>query len=116
MRSLPDSVVSDQLDQKGGSFMKTLPFVAVVLFGLTAGAFAQGVAGSEPSPAQSATPRAPPFPAASVVITNQSKGIRRTMQTTDAGLFSAPALAPSSGYDITVSKPVSPTGKPRVSP
>ncbi len=84
--------------------MKTLPFVAVVLFGLTAGAFAQGVAGLGAVAGTVRDASGAAVPAASVVITNQSKGIRRAMQTTDAGLFSAPALAPSSGYDIIVSK------------
>jgi len=43
-------------------------------------------------------------PGAGVVISNDSKGIRRTMETTDAGLFTGPALAPATGYSITVTK------------
>ncbi len=41
---------------------------------------------------------------ATVVVSNDAKGIRRTLQTTAAGVFSAPALTPSSGYSLKVSK------------
>lgn len=40
---------------------------------------------------------------ATVVIANESKGIRRNLTTTEAGVFAAPSLVPSSGYAITVS-------------
>jgi outer membrane receptor protein involved in Fe transport len=36
------------------------------------------------------------------VVSNDSKGIRRTTQTTDAGVFAAPALVPATGYSIKV--------------
>ena len=35
------------------------------------------------------------MPDATVVLSNESKGIKRTMQTTDAGVFSAPAIVPA---------------------
>src|SRR5215471_11802308 len=43
-------------------------------------------------------------PGASVVVSNEAKGIKRSMTTTDAGVFAAPALVPADGYSITVSK------------
>lgn len=43
-------------------------------------------------------------PDATVVVSNDSKGIRRSVETTSAGVFSAPALVPASGYTITVKK------------
>jgi hypothetical protein len=43
-------------------------------------------------------------PDATVVVANESKGIRRTVQTTDAGVFAAPALVPAGGYTLTVTK------------
>lgn len=43
-------------------------------------------------------------PGAEVVIANESKGIRRSITTNDAGLFTAPALVPAAGYDVQVSK------------
>src|SRR5579872_2791959 len=45
-----------------------------------------------------------PVPAAKVVVTNPSLGLTRELNTTDAGLFSAPALTPSEGYKVSVSK------------
>jgi outer membrane receptor protein involved in Fe transport len=44
------------------------------------------------------------IPGATVVVLNEGKGIRRTVNSTDAGVFAAPALVPSSGYSITVTK------------
>src|SRR5213079_1361953 len=44
-------------------------------------------------------------PAAQVVVSNQSKGIKRTVETTDAGVFTAPSLVPAPGYSVTVTKP-----------
>jgi len=43
-------------------------------------------------------------PGATVVVENQSKGIRRNLETTDAGVFSAPTLVPAPGYSVTISK------------
>ncbi|MEO7142848.1 MAG: carboxypeptidase regulatory-like domain-containing protein [Bryobacteraceae bacterium] len=44
-------------------------------------------------------------PGAGVVVSNESKGITRSLKTTNAGVFSAPALVPDSGYHVTVTKP-----------
>jgi outer membrane receptor protein involved in Fe transport len=44
-------------------------------------------------------------PGATVVVTNESKGIRRNLETTSQGQFTAPALIPDSGYKVEVSKP-----------
>jgi hypothetical protein len=41
---------------------------------------------------------------ATVVVANESKGIRRALTTNDAGLFNAPALVPADGYQLTVEK------------
>jgi hypothetical protein len=41
---------------------------------------------------------------AKVIVSNPSKGITRELTTTDSGLFSAPALVPSGGYQISVAK------------
>src|SRR5258708_19655473 len=45
-----------------------------------------------------------PVPGARVVVSNPQKGINREFTTTDAGLFAAPALVPSDGYKVTVTK------------
>ena len=38
---------------------------------------------------------------AKVTVANESKGIRREIQTNGAGLFTAPALVPADGYRVT---------------
>lgn len=43
-------------------------------------------------------------PGAEVVVMNESKGIRRTLASNEAGVFAAPALPPSPGYTVTVNK------------
>jgi hypothetical protein len=43
--------------------------------------------------------------AAKVTVSNPSLGLVRELTTTDAGIFSAPALVPAEGYKVTVSKP-----------
>jgi len=43
-------------------------------------------------------------PGAKVVVANADKGIRREMESNGSGLFNAPALVPSSGYSLTVTK------------
>ena len=41
---------------------------------------------------------------ATVVVSNDAKGIRRALETTSSGQFSAPALVPDSNYKVMVSK------------
>ena len=69
-----------------------------------AGAYAQATAGlgSVSGTVRDATGAV--IPGATVVVANDAKGIRRTMTSTEAGVFAAPALVPSSGYSITVTK------------
>ena len=43
-------------------------------------------------------------PGAQVVVANESKGIKRTLDSTEAGVFAAPSLVPASGYTVTVNK------------
>jgi hypothetical protein len=42
---------------------------------------------------------------AEVEVVNAAKGIQRSVETDEDGLFVAPALAPAKGYRVTVSKP-----------
>jgi outer membrane receptor protein involved in Fe transport len=43
-------------------------------------------------------------PGATVVVTDDAKGIRRNLETTSEGQFTAPALIPDAGYKVTVTK------------
>src|SRR6185369_17735999 len=42
------------------------------------------------------------IPGAKVVVANESKGIRRNLESNADGIFVAPALVPAPGYSITV--------------
>ncbi len=43
-------------------------------------------------------------PGATVTISNESKGVRRSLETNNSGIFAAPALVPASGYAVIVEK------------
>lgn len=43
-------------------------------------------------------------PGAQVVVSNESKGIKRSVETTEAGVFAAPSLVPAAGYSVSVTK------------
>jgi Carboxypeptidase regulatory-like domain/TonB dependent receptor/TonB-dependent Receptor Plug Domain len=45
-----------------------------------------------------------PVPGARVVVSNAALGLNRELTTTDAGIFSAPALTPAEGYQVSVTK------------
>src|SRR5215831_16502215 len=84
--------------------MNRISVLALLAAVSAAGAFAQGVAGLGAVTGTVRDASGAVVPDASVVLTNESKGIRRTMQTTEAGVFAAPALVPASGYTLTVTK------------
>src|SRR5881409_2695689 len=44
-------------------------------------------------------------PDASVVVSNEAKGIRRNIETNNQGVFTAPALIPADGYTVSITKP-----------
>jgi hypothetical protein len=69
-----------------------------------AGAYAQATAGLGAVSGTVRDASGAVIPGATVVVANDGKGIRRTMNSTEAGVFAAPALVPSSGYSITVTK------------
>jgi len=86
--------------------MKRILFPGIVLLLLMVCAapalWAQAVAGLGAISGVVYDPSGAVVPGAEVVLTNPSKGITRTMVTTEAGVFSAPSLVPSSGYGLTV--------------
>jgi hypothetical protein len=69
-----------------------------------AGAYAQGSAGLGSVSGTVRDASGAVIPGATIVVANDGKGIKRTMNSTEAGVFAAPALVPSSGYSITVTK------------
>ncbi len=80
-------------------FRAFLVFCSMLLVSISAFGQSGGVAGisgvvRDPSGAV--------IPDAKVVISSESRGLLRTLETNDAGLFSAPALTPGSGYQVSV--------------
>jgi len=84
--------------------MKKAFIVSLLALVCVTGAYAQAVAGMGAVSGSVRDASGAAVPDASVVVANESKGIRRTLQTTDAGIFSAPALVPAPGYSISVTK------------
>ncbi len=76
-----------------------------LLFCLCSGAaFAQAVAGLSGLSGNVRDASGSAVPAATVVVSNEAKGIRRTLETNGSGLFTAPALVPADDYKVTVTK------------
>src|SRR5205085_6639916 len=65
-----------------------------VLFGQTAGV------GSISGVVQDASGAV--IPGAKVVVSNESKGVTRNLETNQDGIFTAPSLNPASGYSVKV--------------
>lgn len=80
---------------------------AITLFLLilvcSAGAYAQAVAGLGGLSGSVRDATGAIVPGAMVVLSNDAKGIRRTMLSSEAGVFAAPALVPAAGYNLAVS-------------
>ena len=84
--------------------MRSLPLFAAVIFSWSA-AFAQSTAGLASISGVVRDASGAVIPKARVVVSNPSKGIARNLATNDAGLFTAPALVPSAGYQVEVDAP-----------
>ena len=84
--------------------MRKVAALSLLTLVYSAGAFAQAVAGLGAISGTVRDASGAVVPDATVVVANESKGIRRTMQTTDAGVFAAPALVPASNYSLTVTR------------
>ena len=83
--------------------MRKSLFLLALAFQLAAGLFAQSAGtGSISGLVQDASGSV--VPGAAVVVSNESKGIHRGIQTTSSGIFTAPALIPDANYKVTVSK------------
>src|SRR6266849_4336447 len=67
-------------------------------------AFAQSVAGLGAISGVVRDASGAAIPGAQVVVANESKGIRRNLTTTEAGVFTAPSLVPAPGYTVTATK------------
>ncbi len=84
--------------------MRKVLAVSICALAFAAGAYAQATAGLGSVSGTVRDASGAVIPGATVVVANDGKGIKRTMTSTEAGVFAAPALVPSSGYSITVTK------------
>src|ERR1019366_6218756 len=84
--------------------MRKVLAITICALVFAAGAYAQATAGLGAVSGTVRDASGAVIPGATVVVANDGKGIKRTMTSTDAGVFAAPALTPSSGYSITVTK------------
>lgn len=75
-----------------------------ILAVFSVGVYAQAVAGLGAISGVVRDASGASVPGAKVVVSNESRGIRRSLESNDAGAFSAPALVPSQGYSVTVDK------------
>ncbi|WP_321474038.1 carboxypeptidase regulatory-like domain-containing protein [uncultured Paludibaculum sp.] len=79
-------------------------FLSVVLALAATSAWAQAVAGLAGVSGSVRDESGSAVPGAAVVVSNDSLGIRRTMDTNESGAFSAPSLPPASGYAVSVKR------------
>ena len=84
--------------------MRKVLAITICALVFVAGAYAQATAGLGAVSGTVRDASGAVIPGATVVVANDGKGIRRTMSSTEAGVFAAPALTPSPGYSITVTK------------
>src|SRR5207247_2295997 len=77
--------------------------VFLLLLVCSTGAFAQATAGQGAVSGSIRDASGAIVPGAMVVLTNEVKGVRRTMVSSEAGVFAAPALLPAAGYKLAVS-------------
>ena len=83
--------------------MRSRPALATLtMLGLSAAALAQSAGGLAGISGVVRDPSDAVIPHAKVVISSEARGTIRSLETNDAGLFSAPALTPASGYEVSV--------------
>jgi hypothetical protein len=85
--------------------MRKVLALSLCALAFAAGAYAQATAGLGSVSGTVRDASGAVVPGAAVVVSNEAKGIKRSITTTDSGVFAAPALVPAAGYSIEVSKP-----------
>ncbi len=84
--------------------MKSVIALCLSALVFSVGAYAQATAGLGSVSGTVRDASGAVVPGAGVVVSNDSMGIKRNLTTTDAGVFAAPALTPSAGYSVVVTK------------
>jgi hypothetical protein len=83
--------------------MKRTVILVLLILAVSAGAFAQANAGLAAISGTVHDSSGAVVPGAMVVVTNETRGIQRTTLSTEAGVFTVPALVPAAGYSLKVS-------------
>src|SRR5437867_2028672 len=83
--------------------MKRSAALLLCLLAVSVGAYGQAVAGLGAISGTVRDASGAIIPGAMIVVTNDARGVRRSTLTTEAGIFTVPALVPSSDYSLTVS-------------
>src|SRR3712207_2057403 len=84
--------------------MRHLLRIATLAF-FSVSAYAQSVAGFGAITGSVRDASGANIPDAEVVVSNESKGIQRTLRTNDAGLFAAGSLVPDANYRLVITRP-----------
>ena len=91
------------MTEKGEILVKKTSILLLLILASCLSSYAQGVAGMGAVSGTVRDATGAIVPGAAVLVSNEARGIRRNMISTEAGIFVAPALVPASGYSITVS-------------
>src|SRR5579884_230595 len=83
--------------------MKRIIGLFLVIAAFSVGAFAQANAGLAAISGTVRDSSGAVVPGATVTVTNEARGFERSTLSTDAGIFTVPALIPGGGYSLTVS-------------
>src|SRR3954463_3511731 len=87
---------------EGGSVMRKAFTLFLLILVCSTGAFAQATAGQGAVSGSVRDATGAIVPGAMVTLSNDAKGIHRTMVSSEAGVFAAPALVPATGYNLAV--------------
>jgi len=82
---------------------RTLAVSLLALAGST-GAYAQAVSGAGAITGIVKDKYGDGIPDTTVTLSNKTNGVKRTMMTSDSGIFDAPGLVPASSYDLKVTR------------
>lgn len=78
---------------------------AVFLFAAASAVFGQAGAGQGSISGEVRDPSGSAVPNATITVSNETNGVRRSLASNSAGVFSVPALPPTGGYEISVMAP-----------
>src|SRR5579863_5431820 len=97
-------IYSHQGLQTGKEFMRRTTAVFVFAFVCSTGAYSQEVAGFGAVKGTIRDSTGDGIPDTTVIVSNDSLGLRRKISTTDDGAFNVPELVPDTGYSLKATR------------